>query len=889
MRRFAWAGIAPLLFFLSLPGQALTLGSISVRSALNEPFEAEVLLSAVSSGELENAQLSLASVSDFRRAGIDRILVLSELRFRVMRRKDGTPIAQITTRTPIRDPFLEFLVELRTEQGRMVRQYTVLLDPPEVPASIRAAPPVQAPQVAPTRTGTIRRAPPPRQASSAPKRTASPARPASARAATADPRKGAGVYGPTRRNDTLWNIADELRRSSGVSMNQMMMALLAANPQAFGNSNVNNLKSGAMLRVPDQAELGKLSRAEANRQFKQQYADWKAGVPSAPPTKVQPQVVSSTLRADAVKSLPVAPATDGKLVLVAPPDDEGHAAGRAGSGGTGPDSEAATRGVGGTNQELVETLQRDRALAEERAYTAAQETLELRRRTDDLEARLVDLERLLTLRDADLLAMQNRLSTDADTDDSASAQDRSPSEPDAVVDGAATDTPAGDQADAQTDQNPTGDLETVPEPSLLDSLLGDAPLGDWRVLAAGGGIATLLLIGGGVAWARRRGDDGDELSKMDMGVEPEEARKTGGDVIREVNQYLAYGRPQQAEERLKQEMATDPERLELSVKLLEVYSRTGNKEAFNALAGETFTRMDRNVEHPDWRRIAGMGRRLAPNNPLYTPMANPVAPPAPAAPPPKPRPSPAAVAAVVSAPPPPPVPSAPPRPKPAAPKEDVPAFDELEEELRRLEAEIGAAVAEDSDDLETDESLDLSLDDRSDRAQGTAQAADNGMDFDLNFDDGGDSVGTDVTLPGSSDDGSSDDGLEFDWSTDDDSKDAPVATDDVDLDFGDGGGMSFDTDTSDLGDTSVVHGGAPGAVDVQVDDDFDFSSLDNESLDDGTGGGADRDELMTKLDLARAYVDMDDKPSARDILDEVLQEATGELKAEAETLSQQLG
>jgi len=155
VRRFAWGGTAPLLLLLPSMGYALALGNISVHSALNEPFQADIKLSSVAAGELDSARIKLASRDDFKRAGIQHAAVLSDLRFTIVKR-GGRSMLEVTSIAPVRDPFLDFLVEVVTRKGRMVRQYTVLIDPPELPAGFRPAP-VAAPQVSPRSTGTIRR------------------------------------------------------------------------------------------------------------------------------------------------------------------------------------------------------------------------------------------------------------------------------------------------------------------------------------------------------------------------------------------------------------------------------------------------------------------------------------------------------------------------------------------------------------------------------------------------------------------------------------------------------------------------------------------------------------------------------------------------------------
>jgi pilus assembly protein FimV len=876
----------PLLFLLPTMGYALTLGNISVRSALNEPFDAVIRLPMSSGYNLDSARVRIAPNADFTRAGLERVSVVSDLRFRIQRGRGGKPSVRVTSIAPIRDPILEFLVELISRDGRMVRQYTVLLDPPELPADFRASSPVKAPQVAARRSGNIGRSP--------------TRKPAGRRVSVAAPIASGGSYGPTRRNETAWDVARRTRPDSAVSMNQMMMALLRANPQAFANNNVNNLKSGVMLRVPGQGEIASLSKAQANNDFQRQYRDWKAGVSSAPPPTVERQVVSDAVRADLARVKVPPPATEsGELVLVSPSPEDTKTTGVDGADAAGSLEQGVPGGLGqpGAGEESIDALRRQRDLAQEQAHTVTQKAGELRNRTDELEQRIQSLEKALQLRDQDLAAMQQRV-----------GQETPVVGDEGVADGDGEDSSAPPAA--ALDREPL-----VAEPSL-QSMLED----NWELAA--GALALLVLGGGGLLLARRRGKGEDDQDE-DAGAE--EPRMVTGDVLTEVNQYLVLGRPQQAEERLKQEMASHPERLDLSLKLLEVYSRSGNKEAFDALAAEVFTRMGRDAGRSDWQRIAGMGRRLSPANPLYAPVSTedvagqappmggvqgvapgdsagqagePVTATVPAGVPTGMGASAAlgGAAAVAAA----ALPSEQEAGLPNIEDEGL-AFDELEQELRRLEAEIGATVAEGQSDPAVDSSLDgFSLPDSQPAAAKTTVADDlDSMDFDLSFDDLEKLEGSDAGSVSSTDSALDDGSLDFDWGSDDDSKpDIEQGGDEISLDLpdvgkpastGDDMSLSFDNDSFDLGGAEAVHGGPPqdgglpgglpGAEEV----------IDLGALDDATSGVADMEELTTKLDLARAYVDMDDKASAIDILDEVLRDASGTLREEADALKKQLG
>ncbi len=287
--RARWA-IAPLLA-APTGAWALGLGDIELRSALNQPFRADIALSATSD-ELQSLRISLAGADTFEKYGLDRPAFLSAFTFRVATNSAGRNVIEVSSSTSVAEPFVTLLVEATWPRGRTLREYTVLLDPPVLlPAP--AAPP--AVQPAETRTsggaggGQIDR--PARTTSPAPTpEPAAPARPVSPPAAnepapgpvsnatssSSAPRPRAvapgGTYGPVQRAETLWAIA-ERARPADVTINQMMIAIYQANAAAFGG-NINVLRAGATLRIPDTADLSTLTRIAANAEVQRQTDEW---------------------------------------------------------------------------------------------------------------------------------------------------------------------------------------------------------------------------------------------------------------------------------------------------------------------------------------------------------------------------------------------------------------------------------------------------------------------------------------------------------------------------------------------------------------------------------------------------------------------------------------
>ncbi|MGD8958170.1 MAG: fimbrial protein FimV, partial [Chromatiaceae bacterium] len=198
---------------VSVPVYALGLGELSSKSTLNQNFEGNIPLLSVLPEELDGVRVNLADAEIFERAGVERPFYLSLLRFEPALTDSGKTVVRVTSEFPIREPFLNFLVEVNWPKGRLVREYTVLLDPPTT--TMRRAPKVS-PAATPARTAVV------------------PSQPSAAVAAssggTTQRVSAAGSeYGPVRANDTAWRIAEEVR-PSGVSIEQTMMALLEANP-----------------------------------------------------------------------------------------------------------------------------------------------------------------------------------------------------------------------------------------------------------------------------------------------------------------------------------------------------------------------------------------------------------------------------------------------------------------------------------------------------------------------------------------------------------------------------------------------------------------------------------------------------------------------------------
>jgi pilus assembly protein FimV len=647
VRKLAYT-LLSLLLVLPSAAFALGMGDIRLHSALNQTFNAEIELLSVSADEAESLKVNLASYETFARVGLDRPAALMFLRFGVEYR-DGRHFIKITSTEPIREPFLSFLVEASWRSGRLLREYTVLIDPPGI--GKKEAPAVQAPVVAATAPATAR----------------VPATAVSGTAATApgapvDTTASGGLsYGPVKADETLWAIASRMRPNKSVTPQQMMMALLKANPDAFFDNNVNRLKMGYVLRVDDPALISAMSHAEAVRAISAQNRAWQDYTRQAGAVAAERPVVATTAQAARAVATPEEP----RLKLVAP---EGAATAAA---GTSADAAAS----GELRQELL--------LAQESAEAHLRENEELRKRMQELEGQLASMQRLLSLKDSDLAAMQQQLgeqrpagaapeavpsmregaapaevpaaaspapATEAATE-AATVEVATPEEKTAVTEPAAETAqpmpvaPVAEEAKpapapVAKPARPVLPPAPVEQPSLLDDLL-DNPL-----MLAGAAIVILALLALAGLYVKRRRSGGPGFSesiltaggtsllnsKTTPGAPSEESSlfsdlavsgmnsMQGGDAevdpLTEADVYMAYGRYQQAEELLKEALGAHPERHDVKVKLLEVYYSTKDRAAFEPLADEVFNALEGNG--PLWGKVLVMGHELCPDNPMFS-------------------------------------------------------------------------------------------------------------------------------------------------------------------------------------------------------------------------------------------------------------------------------
>ncbi len=275
---------------------ALGLGSIQVKSGLNQPLEAEIPVTTDSPQEAAGLNVGLATTEDFERVGLSRARVGVPIDFSVSTNARGQAVIKLTTKDAVREPFLDFLIEVNWPKGKLLREYTVLLDPPvTAPSRSVAATVTPAKEATPAPAQKLAEEPQPKRPAEKVKapRTAGTPEPKAAAAPKNPPASapqrtaGAGDYVPVAEGETLSEVARATRPEDTTNLNQMMLALLKANPNAFYKDNINALKRGAILRIPSNDEIKATGSAAAvAAAVHDQNEAWSGNAAVAKPTVV---------------------------------------------------------------------------------------------------------------------------------------------------------------------------------------------------------------------------------------------------------------------------------------------------------------------------------------------------------------------------------------------------------------------------------------------------------------------------------------------------------------------------------------------------------------------------------------------------------------------------
>lgn len=393
-------------FLSPLTSHAFGLGKIDVQSALNEPFKAEIPVAALRPEERDNLQVRIASEEEFNKAGLNRSMLLNQMQFDIVER-GGRDLILVTSKQPIKEPFIDFLISATAGSGLMLREYTVLLDPPEyVLAETRGT--TASPSPAPQPTEAV--------AQDAPSTT---------RYQYAESSGFSGNSYNVKRSDTLWNVALATRPDSGVSVHQMMMALLETNPEAFSNRNVNGLKAGVTLQIPSRSEMTSLSKSAARQAFAEQNEAWaNRNRPATTVAQAEPAPSETTAAeqaaTDAVTDAQAESAADD---VTAAETELAANETSTGAGETRPEADARLQLVAPeeevsseddaapnvTGDDEIQRLTEQLTLAQETIEAQAQENIDFKARMDAMEEQLETMRRLISLKDADLARLQSML------------------------------------------------------------------------------------------------------------------------------------------------------------------------------------------------------------------------------------------------------------------------------------------------------------------------------------------------------------------------------------------------------------------------------------------------------------------------------------------------
>lgn len=911
---------------------ALGLGDIHLHSALNQPLNADIDVTDVRDLTAGEIIPKLASPEDFSKSGVDRNFFLTGLKFTAVVQPNGKSVIHVTSDKPVQEPYLNFLVEVLWPSGRVLREYTVLLDPPLYSPQVAAAAAPRAPVAAPA---PIARQP---VAPAAPRAV----EPAPAASAPRQARLDGNEY-RTGSRDTLWEIASRARPDGSVTVNQTMLAIQDLNPDAFIDGNINRLKSGQVLRLPDAEQIRSRSAGEADVQVREQRSAWREGRSLAGSSRQ----LDATRRANAGAAPEQAESKD-NLRLVS------------GEAGKAKGSDKGAKNGKALSDKL--------AVTQESLDSTRRENDELQSRMTDLQSQLDKLQKLIELKDAQLAKLQGELATTPQPAAPGSAPAGQPpapgaeapaapaaaQQPDATA--AAPAQPAAPAAAKPAEPKPAAPKPAAPapaaenEPGLIEELLANPTL----LAAIGGSLVLVLLLV--LLLLRRRaaqaeaakvepavaGPSGtdeplelaagefDSLSLEDEDAAPASAPAAGekvaaqtSDPLGEADIYIAYGRFNQAAELLQGAIYDEPQRADLRLKLMEVLAEIGDREGFarqenelRELGGAEPQVEQLKSRYPGMVAAAavagGLAAAAASSDELdhfslddldlthdgAAPVGEPVA---------------QAAGDLDDAfdlglddlqldde-----VPHAAAEPQAKAGELSLEGFD-LDDDLRLDEPAAAAQPAQSDDDF----AFDLDLEDDLAKAAPAAPTASDALDdftLDLPDEPAAPAVKDEDFLFDLGEEGaglaaSADDDFSFDLGAESEPAAKPVEglADDFDLSLPEEAPQELPADDSFAAQLDQVSAeldklasdleqpaSPAAALEPEIEPSLD-SALDEGDMDDEFDFLSGADEAATKLDLARAYIDMGDAEGARDILDEVISEGSDQQQQEARELLERL-
>jgi pilus assembly protein FimV len=597
---------------------AQSLGQIQVKSNLDQPLLAEVPLLSQTAGDTRNVQVSLASAEAYGRAGVDRAGVPAGLQFAVVNNAQGQAVIRITSTAPVSEPYIDLLLDVKGGSGSVVREVTLLLDPANAPAPAVAAP--RSPAAAPASA-----TPAPRATAAAAVAPATPApraerteRPEPARhAASSAGSAPAGSFPAVQKGQTLSVFAKQLAGHGG-DMNQALVALQKANPDAFYRDNMNALKAGAVLRVPAPADVSGLSAAEASSQVRRQAEDWRGGAARAP------SAVADAAAGNAPTGKATGKTAEDRLALVP---------------AKGGDSSATRAGVAdGKSQAALASLRQELARSQESLTALQQQGDELKSRVNDLEGINEKNQRLLSLKDNEIAELQHKL---ADARKAANLPPVAPVAAASVARAAPAPAPAASVAKAATAATPPVAAASAPVPAG-SAVLTTTPLAEAKPAApvaaapkpapriappapvpqddawymqpiVWGGAAVVVIALALLAASRRR-----RKPAAAVVAAPSLADRFGDDPMFAEEHAVTHAADEDDvdQRELLDELSEHPDDVGLHLELVSLYYDRRDVDHFEAAAEAMYAHVT-DADQAEWQEVVHMGEDLTPQHPLF--------------------------------------------------------------------------------------------------------------------------------------------------------------------------------------------------------------------------------------------------------------------------------
>jgi pilus assembly protein FimV len=586
---------ACLTLFSSL-ATALGLGEIKLNTALNQPLNAEIPLLEASGFAEGDILVSIATPEEFARSGVERSYFLAELKLSLDLVNAKGPVIRIVSQSPVTEPFLNFIVATQWPSGRILREYTLLLDLPVFSGATST--PVQA-----AARNTVETSPQPAAKPSTPRpvaRTPAPTykpKPAPEAEPTAEPKPEASAepsyssdtYGPVGAKDTLWSIASKVKNSSA-SVQQVMLAIQRLNPDAFINNNINLLKRGQVLRIPDDQEIQNISASQAAQDVADQHKRWSKR--SATEESNSEAQLEGSKKYDRTRK--ESASVEGRVKLVSP--QAGDKKGRGTGDGSGKEGSAVEDTLAQTQEELD---------------AAGKENTDLKSRINAMEEQIDTMEKLVEVSSEELHALEVGAKQVNQANQTEGTQAPTEAQP--------------TSAETKPAETKPAVKPVQPKPSSFQVWLDRLKA---NLLFVGIGVGALILALAAFLYMRNRNDgfsdddferpikedarrsfaveddhqDNDNtvplfdsaLTHQDDDIDyPVEAETE--DVVGECDIHIAYGQYDQAEEKLARALERDPENTAVRLKLMEVYAAQKNGPAFDRHYGRLHAMGDSDV------------------------------------------------------------------------------------------------------------------------------------------------------------------------------------------------------------------------------------------------------------------------------------------------------